>query len=160
MGQQGASAARRRWLSTPSSRGTRPPKGKRTARPKQERTPRAPPPRKHTATQKNRALNNGAWGALPPHPLQWGRTYLEQYEQIEPTRHEDKEQCDQQKRVRLYIEQQHQVPHPARIYYAQRCEQGRVICAAPSLLPGCCPPSPASQSPCDSWRSALTIPQN
>jgi hypothetical protein len=25
--------------------------------------------------KKNRALNNGAWGALPPHPLQWGRTW-------------------------------------------------------------------------------------
>ena len=57
------------------ARGTRPPKGKRTARPEQERTPRATPPRKHAATQKNRALNNGAWGALPPHPLQWGRTW-------------------------------------------------------------------------------------
>jgi hypothetical protein len=27
--------------------------------------------------------------------------HLEQYEQIEPTRHEDEEQCDQQKRMRL-----------------------------------------------------------
>ncbi len=102
VGQQGASAARHRWLSTLSSRGTRPPKGKRTARPKQEHTPRATPPRKHTATQKNRARNNGAWGALPPHPLPWGRTWSNmKYEQIEPARHEDKEQCDQQKRVRL-----------------------------------------------------------